>query len=448
MGVLVIQLVEKSNLSLGPTWHFVWLCSLVLSFAHELPLAYLTPFDRTNPRLFDVLSLIGVVVLCSKETRTGKFPRPFSLWSALIIWFCFCAIIWAIFLPPNYGNIAVFRALKYVQGLIVVFIALQIPIDEKRKKVLQSMMVFGGLYIATFCVFQYVRGDTLIQVRDGLFVDVGLRNLTGPFGASYFQLAQTSSLFFIFSLFQSLQAKSLPMRFVYLAASCFISWPLFASGSRTGLGLFVVSLLVAIVVERRLRRTVLALGIVLIGFILIGFGHWVELLMSGNTLQRAVNMRDGSANGLANRLLAVIHFPLSTYAAGALVLAIGGGFYVAPVVINGVDLYRIDYGLHSFYLFPLEQGGVLAFTLFIYFIISSFRHLQISRNTRNSTDRNFANATFAYFVATLVAGIGGHNFWQGFGSGNVNTLILLIVMLALNPSRKINPEVIDKKGNI
>ena len=43
----------------------------------------------------------------------------------------------------------------------------------------------------------------------------------------------------------------------------------------------------------------------------------------------------------------------------------GGGFYAVPQMEQGELVYRQGYGIHNIYLFPVEQGGVLAFVLFV-----------------------------------------------------------------------------------
>lgn len=84
-------------------WQFYWLCALIASFSYDRSLIYLTPYDRTNPRLFDLVVIIGVVTILPHLGRQPAFPRPFRIWVALVLWFCVCAILWAIMLPWALG---------------------------------------------------------------------------------------------------------------------------------------------------------------------------------------------------------------------------------------------------------------------------------------------------------------------------------------------------------
>lgn len=103
-------------------WQFVWLCGLILSFTFERPLAFLTPYDRTNPRLFDVFVILGILTILPVLRPSGEFLKAFRIWRGLVAWFCFCAIVWAAtVLPWEFGIHSLWRASKYLEGLLAVY---------------------------------------------------------------------------------------------------------------------------------------------------------------------------------------------------------------------------------------------------------------------------------------------------------------------------------------
>ena len=101
---------------------------------------------------------------------------------------------------------------------------------------------------------------------------------------------------------------------------------------------------------------------------------------------------------------------------------VGAGFNFAPV--NNV--YRLGYGIHCSPLYPLEQAGLPGFILFAVFAITSLRMMWKERRSNP-----LAYAGIAYFSAALICGFSGaHNFWREFNTGNMNTLIVLVMCLS------------------
>ena len=137
-----------------------------------------------------------------------------------------------------------------------------------------------------------------------------------------------------------------------------------------------------------------------------------------------------SQNSILSRV--VPSFPINAYMFdGLLVPFIGAGFYVAPVNDEFDSLrYRVGYGIHNSYLFAFEQGGSLVFVLFILFLIFSIRYLNRGRKSRSLVDRQFALALSAYMAFLLVNAFAGQAFWRGFETGNYNTYVVLLLVIA------------------
>jgi hypothetical protein len=415
---------------------FYWLCGLILSFAYERPLAYVTPFDRTNPRLYDVMVFIGILFILPKGRFRFKMPKPFRIWAMLVGWFCVCAVIWAVGpLPWEYGKFSLFTAAKYLEGLIAIYMAYNVPINRHRKYILHAIMVIAGVFIAIYCIPEYIRDSNTIMIRPDYEVYVGHDVLVGPFGASYFQLAQTSALLFACALtFSFTMFRQKSNYWVSLIIAAFIAWPLIFSGSRTGLGLMIASVVAIFVLNKQLRKTlvILTIGCAIVYFT-VDSRKTVSGIESSATIQRLQDS-EGSENSIEERMGIILSFPYDSYKEKNLLPIIGAGFYVAPASFGGEGyMYRVDYGIHSIYLFPLEQSGIIGFVLFIWFIIASIRYLKMTWKSKEKLDSSFACSLLAYFVATLIIGIGGHNFWQGFSSGNINTCIIICLLIAMRP---------------
>ena len=102
-------------------------------------------------------------------------------------------------------------------------------------------------------------------------------------------------------------------------------------------------------------------------------------------------------------------------------------------------MYRHGYGIHNCYLFSLEQGGLGAFALFIAFLVTCHKRLKEIRTTAwNETDKAFAMGMHSYFYALLPVMMGGQIFWQGFGSVNFNTYLILLFCMATMHSSSAN----------
>jgi hypothetical protein len=112
---------------------------------------------------------------------------------------------------------------------------------------------------------------------------------------------------------------------------------------------------------------------------------------------------------------------------------IGSGFYVAPAQEGSLYRYRVGYGIHNTFLFPLEQGGLSAAILFIVFLIATMRKLNGVRRHGLESDRALAIAALSYMLASLPAYLGGQIFWVGFGTGHFNALLVIVLLLAVRP---------------
>lgn len=412
----------------------LWLFSLILSFAHERPILVLTSMDRVNPRLFDIVVLVGVLFVLPRLRRSIRVPEEFYSWAWIVVIFTCCALIYAIFLLPfEYGKFSLFFAAKYLEGLLAIYIALKIPLSHDQKTKVMWIIAVGGVYVALFCIYQYFTTSAggLIEIAPGKFVSNYSHVLTGPLGYSYFHLAQFSSLsaIVVLSLVESVRRKMQRWGIVVMAG--FVSWPLFFSGSRTGFALLVLSMGVGLLLIRNARSSfiglLLALGVVL--SVAPNIANF-EALIKSTTFSR-LKANEGGHNSIENRLSSVDQFDLDNYKWSTLMPLIGGGFYVVPVSAGTADRYRVGYGIHNTYLFPFEQGGVIAMIAFLNFLYVIIRKLNRVRKHGIAADRTYALAALSYILASLPVYLAGQVFWMGHDSGHFNSFLILVLLIAV-----------------
>lgn len=101
---------------------------------------------------------------------------------------------------------------------------------------------------------------------------------------------------------------------------------------------------------------------------------------------------------------------------------VGSGFYVSPVK----DHYRIGYGFHNNYIFAFEQMGVMGLILFLSLL---FRVLKESFRIRSKND--IGAIMFSFTTVLCFANMTGQIFWQGFGTCDMNTLIIYLMTLSV-----------------
>jgi hypothetical protein len=413
----------------------VWLWLLFFSFAYEFPLVELTSFDRVNPRLFDIAMIFGIFLLF----KSGKIVlnKIFKIWLWLIAWFTVCVIFGLFFYsyPLEINSYMVYFLIEYYKGVVVVLIFLSIPYKKYNFNDIIFPLVIGGIFVAIYSIFESSSATTEVLISGGKIVGKASYAIWGPFGgATYFELANFLPLVVGILYSMSLTKSGFQSLFL-LTLTIFVSWPSLFSGSRTSL--FLAILVVLLVSVQNIKKGLKGLSKLLL--LLIVFELSANLFSNSSfgeneAIDRAQSFErsdtTASHNSIKDRFLQLTNFPLQRYDQDLTAL-FGAGFYVAP--IDG--RFRIGYGIHNIYLFPLEQAGIVAFLIFVYFLYSINKIFIESIKIMKSSFKEyyFIIAVKAYFYSMLVAGLfGSHIFWRGFNTNNHNTLkILLFVIIAM-----------------
>ncbi|MBN1515453.1 hypothetical protein JXA32_02680 [Candidatus Sumerlaeota bacterium] len=416
---------------------FYWLCGLILSFAYELPLWQPTPYDRVNPRLFDVMFLIGVVGVLPHLRHGIRVSWLFRIWASIVGVFCFCATVWTIaILPWEYGQFSLFFAAKYIEGLIVIYIGTQIPLDARQKKIIHQLIVCGGVFVALYAIPQYGSKPTEWAISGGKTVKSFEGAIFGPLSRTYFHIGLFSVLSFAMTLTLVPSIRSVPRSWLCLGLAFFVAWPALACGSRAAIAGTAIVLLVSVWLKPMLMRKSLVFAIMAACFVyLAGFNVRSFDANQASLGFKRFEIYRNTENSIMNRIR--FDYSIDRYMFDGLpVPFIGAGFYVAPISegLNSLR-YRVGYGIHNSYFFAFEQGGTAAFVLFLLFLACGIHRLNKMRKSRMSVDVQFALGLYAYMVFVLINGFAGQGFWRGFGTGNFNTYVILLLIIA---TQKIN----------
>ncbi len=415
---------------------FRWLIFLILSFAYDIPIYELTPFERVNPRLVDVATILGIVFILPKLRKT-RLPNLFKIWKIMVIWLVFCSIIWSVFWLPwqGVGMFSVFYALRYLQGLLLLYMALSIPLSVEQKQKIMYAVIVGGVFVSMYAIPEYIRGDTIRHLAGGKVVYHYAGTLFSSLGTSYHHLAGFSSLSFAMALSSLLVIKAKRNRVLMLALAVFVAWPALFSGARSGLLaigiIFILSYFYLKVLRSYLAITFLV-SIPLLIPVIADLPALSDIESKSMAIQRLSSMEDNEkGNAIATRF-GLGGYNLELYEwQGSRLLLFGGGFYAVPHSINETLHYRIGYGIHNSYLFPLEQAGIFAFFLFFFFLYYIYKSLKRMRKSVNRVDKAFAIGMWMFFITQIISGFfGGNAIWQSVGMENFSTYVLLIYMLA------------------
>lgn len=424
------KLTTENNTGLSAAGVFV-VCLLVISFAYELPLANITPYDRLNPRLFDVaaglLFLYWLFVGRVKGWRPRLFYPIVFPWFWLMFFFTIATVASPLWIPLKKYYFSIFYLLKYFEVFVVVVIFASIPFTEKDKRKILWVALFGGVWVSFYAVLQYVglvsikrylpTGQEIVQFEQGLYSTLGV---------TYFHLGMFGVISCLIGMSVYSTSKGF-WRFVALLCTLFCFLPSVISGSKAGL-IGIAMAMFFMLFQKQYRKnfsTYVAVAfVVLIGLVFIGQSVALERLETGSGGTPVERIKHGF-----NTLSEVYDYH------GPRLLAFGGGFYVVPTKSagrNGEPNYRVGYGNHNIFLFPLEQAGVGAFVtgLLLWF--------SVSRNLRRigklapaeSTDATLANSMHVFFLVVMVVGIAGQVFYLGFGTEHFTVYQLVMYLLA------------------
>ncbi|GJM61499.1 O-antigen ligase family protein [Persicobacter diffluens] len=400
----------------------IWFVLLLLSFCYQKPILFLSSIDRINPRLFDIVSILGVLFYF----RFGDAKRPVKMllwWKYLVLWFCFLTIITIFFydFPGSINQYVLFYCFKYIQGYFILLLVSKL--EFKLIPLVIKTCFVGGVFVFVYCVFEFFYGEYgSVEFSPGKFVNKPMGVIWGPFGNTYFQIANylplLSSVIFGYSY-----AKKNGL--LYKLFAVLLSFPLLFTGSRTGLGLLLVSLALITIFNKDFYFLFITAFLALI----VSFSSWSDKLLETNTISRMVAMENNEHNSISDRVNLIDEFDISKYHDnGHFLPFFGGGIFVAP----RDGKFRIGYGFHNIYVYVFEQSGVVGFLIFLTFIAHTIKGLIINviANRSDAVTYFFVISVLCFFISQLITGVSAHSWWRGFATNDMNTLRLIILLIA------------------
>jgi hypothetical protein len=418
----------------------VLLAFLIASFAYELPLFNLTRYYRLNPRFFDIAALLIVLYWLFFGRQRGwriTLSNPvIKPWLLVNGFFAIATVASMMWVPFDYSRYGVFYFLKYLEGLSVLLIVSSIPFDDKTKKRLLWVALLGGLWVSFYAIFQYLGiFSTERYLATGQEMTLYKQGVYSTLGWTYFHVGMFSVLSTMIGL-ALFNTSGIGKKLIALVMSVMCAVPAVVSGSRAGLIAFVISVMLVITTTQYRKK--IGSYFILALLLLVGGTFYYH----SATKER---LEGGKGGTIVERLMTgPITLLMAVQYNGYKVLAVGGGFYVVP--FNSEDgggfgrgkkpNYRVGYGNHNIFLFPLEQAGLGGFfaSLWLWWSIWKSLRVKIKNTIKNTLDNSFATTMQAYFFALMVVGMAGQVFWLGFGTEHSTIYQLLMFVLALSGS--------------
>lgn len=401
-----------------------WAILLLFSFSYELPIISISNIDKFSLRLFDIVFILGLFIFRNSILWriNNKIVRK---WETIVFFMTICVIIYSFMLPLKISLFSFYYLWKYVQGILVVRM-FYLCRDQISFSMLKVIFIIMGVFISVYSLPQYFSvTPTNVQLVTGESITLPPGSIIGPYNTTYFALAQVVPICSLFALYSLINSKNLRNFFLNFLLWAFVSYPALTCGSRTALFLWLFSTFFLFIITRKFNYFIgLSLSLVL-GLIILSQinGKNIEdyLMENSYTFSRDEQLENTSGS-ISSRIFYYKDFDMSKYDYGILMPLIGSGFYISPIE----GKYRIGYGFHNNYIFAFEQLGFLGLVLFLIFL---FTYISSYRKCRS----NFLFVVFFPFVLALsIVSFSGQSFWRGFGTGNINTLIVLLMALSVD----------------
>lgn len=409
---------------------YIWFVVTLCSFGYELPVLILSSVDRFNPRLFDIMFLIGVILFNTRIFSTCK-NSIVSLWGKTLIWMSVCAFATFIVAPRTYGLYSLYYLFRYVEGYLVVRM-LFLCKEYLSVSRLELIMIGAGLIVSVFSLLQYF-GRIPAQFDYSFDQDIPIsgRFMLGPYSSTYFAVAQMIPMCTLFCINRTVRDKR--FRLLFIAISLLFVFVGVSCGSRTALFLTISTVLMFFLVLSK-HRIVLIGGLAVAAFIIYSIivatpqpsSSFNELVFEQNsTLARGRELEGDSESSIASRMEMFKSFNYYDYDYNTMMPFLGSGFYVSPKKGS----FRVGYGFHNNYLFAFEQMGIVGFILFLLLLFNVLKGSYKSLN-----DNDVGRIMFTYTLMLCIANVTGQIFWQGFGTCDINTLTVYLMALAVEHS--------------
>jgi len=229
-----------------------------------------------------------------------------------------------------------------------------------------------------------------------------------------------------------------------IAVATFVAWPVFFCGARTGLLFLGIGGAALVLMSKQIWKTAIPIAVLTTIFINFAVPNILDRVFSeSKTFERLKGLEESELyeGDIKSRFLKFTKFDLTQYMwQGVVVPFIGAGFYAAPHYESGSVSYAVGFGFHNAYLFAFEQGGVVAFVLFIAYLFGIWKYLRLGMWVSDGAERDFVRAILSVFIATLAVGMVGHGFWFG-STMHFSFYLLTLYLIAGHITKPIRAEI-------
>ena len=200
-----------------------WLILLFLSFAYEKPILVLTSIDRINPRLFDFVTILGFFILPLVIKKSNHSINPvFRRWKYLVYWFGVCALLSVIFygFPTQINSYILFSYVKYLQELFVLFLVAKITITIIPLEEIINTVIISGIFVLIYSFYELYYGEFgPLEYAPGKYVYKPEGVIWGPFGNTYFHIANFLPLVVIIGISYASKFRGIKNTFIFIVYS-------------------------------------------------------------------------------------------------------------------------------------------------------------------------------------------------------------------------------------
>lgn len=409
--------------------HKIWAIGTLASFAYQKPIFMLTSMDRLNPRLYDLFFIWGLFLFWNVLSKPID-NAVLKIWRKMIILMTVCCAVYAVLIPPATYAFSLYYLFKYIEGFLIIKMLFNCR-EILTADLIEKVLIAGGVFVTIYCIPEAMRFESVeVELAPGKYVVMPPGWFTGPFG-SYFALSQYSAIAAIVAL--SRYVRNQKFKVLNLGLTLFVAYPAFSCGSRTGMFLLLFSSVFFLILSNHKKEILLLSAVFVISIVFLanrqGMDPMSYLIENNNTFIRLMEQEGDETLSVQGRFSFFERFKFMNYDYWFLMPFIGSGFYVSPIL----GYFRVGYGFHNNYIFAFEQLGLIGLFYFLSLMFGTFK-----TTYRQRFVNYFSMPICALIFAYLIVNFSGQSFWQGFGNGEMNTLIIYLMSISVSEEFKIN----------
>jgi O-antigen ligase len=420
---------ESDNCPAGGRMVFIVAAMFLASHFYAIPFIK-TPFRYTTyMRLDDIMAVVLflAVVFGAKNNYPALKTKAGKLLRLVIIGACSLSIVTAFFLGGSLRSheYAVWQTARYIDYIVVFFLASRVIYTPKRLIVLMWVIFFGGVFVAVYGLAQYY-GYISVYYLAELFKESGpwgelaeygyYKEVLGPLSANHAYCGNMlgTVLAFTWALFSG---RTIFSKLVLLSGGAVMLFALILTQARAPLYALPVAIMVNMVFLKGRFRSMLLL--VLAALLFYFAARQIPAIRERFLLQESFTYSSGGARVLGWGLM------LKWFIAHPLVWLIGVGIGNWQLVVSP-DIPGFV-AAHNNYIHFLIEGGIFGFTLFLISLGMAIKYTyQLSRCPTPDISK-WGQAIFTGVIFLAVSALSQENFVPSPSFGSFLSLFMFLM---------------------